>query len=280
MEILRRRRINSAISAQVNTQRVRVYSRYTLGDTVVLTAAIRDLQRSYPGRFSISVDTGYGEVWENNPYVRDDAGYDTLVDCGLVRLDKTGETGRHYVTAYLDLLNEALGVHASISRVAGDIHLTGRERRWHSDVWELCRREIPYWIICPGGKRDNPIKWWHWRRYQEVVDGLRGKIQFVQVGNWGNFHPPLKGVIDLRGKTGVRDLIHLIYNADGVFCGVTALMHLASAIPDHEFFPRSGVIVAGARRPAYRRYHSRRRTGQLFGGAVENPYDNRSRRAA
>src|SRR5690606_4740878 len=47
-----------------------------------------------------------------------------------------------------------------------------------------------------------------------------------------------------------RDLIHLVYNADGVFCGVTSLMHLAAAVPSHSGESRPAGIIGGAREPA------------------------------
>jgi ADP-heptose:LPS heptosyltransferase len=109
--------------------------------------------------------------------------------------------------------------------------------------------ERPYWIIVAGGKFDLTIKWWHFRRWQSVVDRFRDRLQFVQVGLQGHYHPPLKGVIDLRGKTGLRDLIRLVYHAHGVLCPVTLLMHLAAAVPTKPGAPKSRpcVVVGGGR---------------------------------
>jgi hypothetical protein len=215
---------------------------------VVLTAAVRDLARSYPGHYEISVDTGSPEVWLHNPYIQEKNSGGLLIDCADALIDRPGLFGRHYVHTYLDLLNERLGTSAELSAIRGDIHLSDTERSWYSDVWALCGREIPFWIICSGGKFDLPIKWWSHDRYQGVVDALRGKIQFVQVGSWGNYHPPLRGAIDLRGKTSVRDLIRLVYQCDGVLCGVTSLMHLAAAVPRRSA-ERNGIIIAGDREP-------------------------------
>ena len=63
------------------------------------------------------------------------------------------------------------------------------------------------------------------------MDHFRDRILFVQVGEKGHYHPPLKGVLDMRGKTTLRDLIRLMYHADGVVCPVTLHMHLAAAVP-------------------------------------------------
>ncbi len=78
-------------------------------------------------------------------------------------------------------------------------------------------------------------------------------MRFVQVGEAGHYHPPLKGVLDLRGKTDLRTLIRLVYNSAGVVCPVTLLMHLAAAVP----LPPGGkrlrncIVIAGGREPAH-----------------------------
>lgn len=242
--------MTGATRRQPRFEHIRLRSPYTLGDVVVLTAAVRDLQQAHPGAFRISVEANAREVWENNPHVAEAGPLDRVIDLGGVTLDRSGATGRHYVHAYLDLINRRLGTAARITEIKGDIHLSARERRWHSDVWTLCGREIPFWIISTGGKLDIPLKWWDAKRAQQVVNALRGRIQFVQVGNWGCEHPRLDGAIDLRGKTNIRDLIHLVHYADGVLCGVTALMHLAAAVPTEHGCERAAVIVGGAREPA------------------------------
>lgn len=203
----------------------------------------------YPGAFRFCVHSAFPRLFENNPFVQPPFFHGEKIDCSEARIDVTGERGRHYIEAYLDLFNERLGIQAKLSAPRGDIHLSRRERNWYSEIYNYCGREIPFWIVCSGGKFDLPIKWWDHKRYQEVVTALRGKIQFVQVGAWCNHHPPLEGVIDLRGKTNLRDLIHLVYHARGVLCGVTSLMHLAAAVPNYPGRERAAVIIGGAREP-------------------------------
>ncbi len=237
-------------SVLTEPKRIRLKCKYTLGDVVVLTAAVRDLHFAYPRVFRTSVETTAPDVWKHNPLISATSYQDEIINCSRIVPDRSGATGRHYLSAYLSLLNQRLGTAAPLTETKGDVHLSEREKNWYSDVWSLCGTEFPFWLICPGGKFDIPLKWWDQRRYQQVVDALRGKIQFVQVGSWGNHHPRLEGVIDLRGKTSVRDLIHLTYYAEGVFCGVTSLMHLAAAVPTQDGRERAAVIVAGAREPA------------------------------
>jgi ADP-heptose:LPS heptosyltransferase len=59
----------------------------------------------------------------------------------------------------------------------------------------------------------------------------------------------LKGVIDLRERLNLRDLIRLVYHAEGVLCPVTLLMHLAAAVETKPSARKSRpcVVVAGGR---------------------------------
>src|SRR4030095_8578247 len=75
------------------------------------------------------------------------------------------------------------------------------------------------------------------------------RLLFVQVGKGGDYHPPLKNVLDLRGRTTLRDVVRLTYHAQGVVCPVTFHMHLAAAVesPQGLAGSRPCVVVAGGR---------------------------------
>ena len=86
-----------------------------------------------------------------------------------------------------------------------------------------------------------------------MVDHFRGVIEFVQVGERGHHHPPLDGVIDLRGATTLRQLVRLMNHAEGVLTGVSLLMHLGAAVEVKEGMPKNRpcVVVAGGREPPH-----------------------------
>lgn len=226
------------------------------GDIVMLTAAIRDLHRAYPGRFLTNVRTSCPALWEHNPHItplnKEDTDVKSMV-CHYPLIHRCNDTPYHFIHGFIEYLNEQLGLHIRPTAFKGDIHLSADEMAKPSIVEETLGKPAPYWIIAAGGKYDYTIKWWHRRRWQEVVDHFRDRILFVQVGEKGHYHPPLKGVLDMRGKTTLRDLIRLMYHADGVVCPVTLHMHLAAAVP----LPpgrkrlRSCVVIAGGREPAH-----------------------------
>src|SRR6185503_14693167 len=229
-------------------------SSFSVGDIVMMTAAVRDLHRCYPGQFITDVRTCFPELWENNPYIapisEEEAGIETI-ECTYPLIDQSNWTPYHCLHGYIEFFNERLDLRIKPTEFKGDIHLSEQERVWYSQVHELTRANIPFWIVGAGGKYDITIKWWSTERYQEVIDHFRGRIQFVQVGEEGHHHPKLDGVIDLRGQTNLRELVRLVYHSQGVLCGVTSLMHLAAAIETKDGSRRPCVVVAGGREPAH-----------------------------
>lgn len=225
---------------------------YALGDVVLLTGAVRDLHRTLPGVFRIDVRTGFPDLWLNNPYLTRLDAYDPgvqLVKCRIPLVDRSNEAACHCLHGFHDFLSQYLGTAIKPTEFRGDLHLSRQEKNSPSPVRRLTGKEIPFWLVASGGKYDNTIKWWDARRYQEVVNHFRGRIQFVQVGQAADYHPKLNHVIDLRGETTVRELLRLMYHAEGVLCGVTSLMHLAAAVPvkPGRFPNRPCVVIAGGR---------------------------------
>jgi hypothetical protein len=232
------------------------------GDIVMLTAAVRDLHACYPGQFLTDARTSCMEIWENNPYLtalREGDPRVEVLDCRYPLINQSNAVPYHCLHGFISFLNERLGLSIKPTVFRGDIHLSPQEKAWFSQIHELAGADIPFWIVAAGGKYDITIKWWSSERYQKVIDHFRGRIQFVQIGAQGHYHPKLRGTIDLRGKTSLRELIRLVYHSQGVLCGVTAAMHLAAAVETKPLEAsaiagsrrRPCVVVAGAREPAH-----------------------------
>ena len=225
------------------------------GDVLMLTAAVRDLHRCYPGRFLTDVRTPSPELWENNPWLTpldaDDPDVQSL-DCHYPLIHSSNQRPVHFLNGFIEYLNEQLDLQIRLTEMKGDVHLSEAEKTRVSPIFERTGIDVPYWIVVAGGKYDFTIKWWHFRRWQAVVDHFRGRLLFAQIGEKHHYHPALKGVLDLRGRTRLRDLIRLVYHAQGVLCPVTLLMHLAAAVECKANVPpeRPCVVVAGGREPA------------------------------
>jgi ADP-heptose:LPS heptosyltransferase len=228
------------------------------GDVLMLTAAVRDLHLSCPGEFETDVRTPYPELWENNPYLvvigDDEPGVERL-ECHYPLIKLSNHAPYHFIHGFRLFLSERLGVEITPHAFHGDIHLSQPEKEWFSQVDEITGApDTRFWIIVAGGKTDYTAKWWDPARYQAVVDHFAGKLTFVQCGeaSAGHVHEPLKGVINLVGKTDLRQLVRLTHHADGVVCPVTLMMHLAAAVETRPSRPKNRpcVVIAGGREPA------------------------------
>lgn len=226
------------------------------GDIVMMTAAVRDLHLAHPGAFLTDVRTTARQLWENNPYLTPLSEEDPEVRVIPMHYDlihQSNEGAHHFIHGYVRHLEEALGLRIPVTKFRGDIHLSSLEKSWMNQVEEepICWKE-EFWILMAGGKYDFTAKWWDPSRYQDVVDHFAGRIQFVQCGEDRHFHPRLHGVIDLIGKTDIRQFTRLMHHASGVICPVTFAMHLAAAVEVKPGRPqnRACVVVAGGREPS------------------------------
>lgn len=223
------------------------------GDVVMLTAAVRDLHRAWPGRFETGVRTTAMELWDNNPWITvldpDDPEVETI-EMHYPLIHQSNFAPYHFIHGYTQYLEEKLQIRIPVTEFRGDIHLSPHERDRES-LGQLVDGTEPYWILLAGGKFDFTAKWWNPAWYQQVVDHFRGRVKFVQCGESHHWHPSLAGVVKLVGKTSTRQFVHLMHHADGVLCPVTFAMHLAAAVPMPVGRPlnRACVVVAGGREP-------------------------------
>ncbi len=226
------------------------------GDIVMLTAAVRDLHRAHPGEFLTDVRTSCPDLWRHNPHLTPLSENDPdveVVDCHYPLIHRSNQEPRHFLDGFVEHLNDTLGLRIRVTAFKGDIHIDDTEKAWFRDVEARAGEAPPFWLFASGGKFDYTIKWWSHDRYQQVVDHFRGRLLFVQVGELHHHHPALDGVVDLRGQTTHRELIRLMYHAQGVVSAVSLLMHLAAAVAVKPGMPqnRPCVVIAGGREPPH-----------------------------
>lgn len=95
----------------------------------------------------------------------------------------------------------------------------------------------------------NPIgtKEWYPDRMQAVVDGLRDRYRVIQLGSPQD--PPMRGALDYRGKTSLRESAAILSQALVLVSPVGFLMHLARAVDC-----RAVVVFGGREHPAQSGY--------------------------
>lgn len=240
-----------------------------LGDVVVLTALVRDIKLAYP-HIEIFVRTRFPDVWQNNPYVSQNfAPHETpSTACRLIQADYGSgiredhkKRPLHFLACFHEDFSRKTGLSLSLAEPKPDLHLDEAER--------TPPVEGRYWVMMAGGKTDIPLKVWSHKYWQRVVDDLRDRgIGVVQAGALGgnHRHEPLANVLDLRGRTNVRDFLRLIAAADGVLCGVTAAMHIAAGLE------RPCVVIAGGRESWWWEAYVRQNAGLTGAERLRTPH--------
>jgi ADP-heptose:LPS heptosyltransferase len=223
------------------------------GDILMLTAAVRDLHKAFPGQFETDVRTSADALWFNNPYVtslKERRHEVQTLDMHYPLIHDSNQRPYHFIHGYAQHLEERLNLRIPLTQFHGDVHLADEERESPGLQQELPE---PFWIVVAGGKKDFTAKWWNPAEFQKVVEHFEGRIRFVQCGEQGHWHPRLAGVVDLVGKTNLREFVRLMYHADGVLCPVTFAMHLAAAVETKPGRPRRRpcVVIAGGREPPH-----------------------------
>ena len=225
------------------------------GDVLMLTAAVRDLHQAHPGQFQTDVRTSADALWQNNPYLtrlQEGAPGVRTLDMHYPLIHQSNQRPYHFIHGYVQYLEQQLNLRIPVTRFQGDIHLSSEEKSTPPVAGGVALPER-FWIVVAGGKFDFTAKWWNPASFQQVVDHFQGRIAFVQCGEQGHWHPRQSGVIDLVGKTNLREFVRLMYHADGVLCPVTFAMHLAAAVATKPGRPRHRpcVVVAGGREPPH-----------------------------
>lgn len=215
-----------------DAKKIRLQYHQCPGDTLVSTGAIECLMQQHPGRFLVDVEgTDAAHIFENSPHITKGL----TGDVQTIRMDnplinECDKRPVHFLQSYTDHLSKVLKIDLKLTVNRPYLYLSDQEKEWLPQVHEITGKKTRYWVVCSGVKNDYTIKKWGHANYQEVVDKLRGTIQFVQVGKAEHGHPALNGVINLRGKTDTRQLIRLCYHAQGGLGGESFLHHLFAAL--------------------------------------------------
>lgn len=216
------------------------------GDITVLTAALESLHKEYPGRYLTAVKTSCDAVFANNPHVVKFAVGEADVREMKMKYDLVHQSNQrsiHFMEAFCDHLTKSLGERVPLRVNRPHLYLSAEEKKTVGQVEELTGYTGPFWLVNSGVKRDYTTKGWGRHNYQKVVDLLRGKVIFVQVGSREHDHLPLTGAINFLGWTDTRQLIRLAERCVGGLGPSTFLQHLCAA------WEKPYVCLLGGREP-------------------------------
>ena len=215
------------------------------GDVLTMTRAVADLKKSHP-TLLIDVKSPCPEVWENNPNLNslnpDDPNVE-IHDIVYDEINQSGWTGDHFSDAFRHDIERKLFINIEKTGIRPELWLSDKEKGWINQVEAEFGWAGGFWLLNAGYKPDNVLKYYH--RWQEVVDLFNSKfggaIRIVQIGHQSHIHPELTGVLNLVGKTDLRQLIRLGWWAHGTM-GPLSFQFVMSAA-----FQQPYIVVAGGK---------------------------------
>lgn len=213
---------------------------------MTMTAAVYSLARAYPDRWRIGVRTTAMAVWEHNPDIATFAEDAEVRDIEMhyPSINQCNHSHAPFLAGYTQFLAATLEVPIPLVTNRPMLYLSEAEKGWMNQVAEAVGgRKVRYWLVNAGVKQCYTAKQWPVEYYQTVIDRTRHQVEWVQVGERSHDHPDLRGVIDLRGQTDLRQLIRLAWHADGGLGPVTLLQHLCAA------WQKPYICLSGGREP-------------------------------
>jgi len=218
-----------------------------LGDQLLCTAVLHEFRQR-----------GYRKLWlmSNSPELFDlNPDVDVVVSPNKSFVDLMRRIGRRVISpAYAQHIaaedrdippkRHIIATMCERSAISGEVSLRpyvmlAADERIHG---RIAANQIAIQSSGLGARYPMRNKEWYPERFQAVVESLRGEYTFVQLGAASD--PPLEDVIDLRGKTTLRQTAAILSQSLAFVGQVGLLMHLARAVDC-----RSVIIYGGREAP-------------------------------
>lgn len=225
-------------NARLNSPRRVYHGGGGIGDDLLCTTVFRELKKR--GKPPIVIRSQYKSLFEGNKDV------DMVIRKKIPIIAPLMVHGLNMfqLTYHVPLREHFLASMCRSAGISGDVALRPYLFLRPDEVaaGRFYDRQIVIQSAGIGSKRFMKNKEWYPERFQEVANLLQGKASLIQLGS--NLDPPLKGVLDLRDKTTLRQAAAILSNSL-IFVGqVGFLMHLARAVDC-----RSAIVYGGRETP-------------------------------
>ncbi len=209
-----------------------------IGDDLLCTAVFRELKTR--GETRIIMRTFYHDIFIGNPDV------DKLIRKKIPLLAPALIHGLNLfqLTYVVPLKEHFLASMCRLAGITGEVALRPYLFLRPDELagGRLFDRQIVFQSAGVGSTTPMRNKEWYPERFQAVADQLQGRAKLIQLGT--PMDPPLRGALDLRGKTTLRQAAAILANSL-VFVGqVGFLMHLARSVDC-----RSTIVYGGRETP-------------------------------
>ena len=230
-----------------------LYFGESLGDNLMLTTISAALnERGYQ---NIWIKCNRQDLFKYNPAIRLVLPFDALLSSFVLRLFKVRLVSPVYTHYNRETDQDTIPEKHIILKMADSIPLKGpiaNKPVFNLDRTEeqkgcISARQIAIVTSTSGAKVPMQNKEWLTGRYQQIVNKFSGNYQFIQLGTAAD--QPLANVLDLRGKTTIRESAAILKNSMLMIGHVGFMMHLARAVDC-----RSVIIYGGREKPAQSGY--------------------------
>jgi hypothetical protein len=220
----------------------------SLGDNLLLTTLCQALNKR--GDRKIWVKSDHDFLFTNNPNITLVLPFKTLLSTAILNVFKI-ETVYPKYTAYSAATDrDEVPEKHIVLKMADTLDLKGEIPNkpvlcLESDEERKGRFALGKIVIATstsGARFPMQNKEWLPERYQQIVDRFANRYEFIQLGANEDF--PLSGVLDLRGKTTIRESAAILKNCLLLVTHVGFLMHLARAMDC-----RAVIIYGGREKP-------------------------------
>jgi hypothetical protein len=232
-----------------------------IGDHIAMTGMVRLIYKQYG--FKSIVLTTYPEAFHNNKKVYKLFDFKTIRFKGFVRailrlvrgsnvdrflFDGDLSTYMRRTKSKISLI-EAHSMHFvrefDYRNLNCELFFSSYEKQVYGDLYGKYKGVA---VILPISKDTyTPVKGWGFKKYQSLVD-LLSNYTWIQVGLCT--HNKLDGVIDLRGKTTLRELFYLVSIAKFTIADEGLINHITSCFKTVKSF----VVMSGFTHIEYIKY--------------------------
>jgi hypothetical protein len=224
-----------------------------IGDDVLCTAMFRELCRR--GQSDFWITSRHPELYRYNPDVKvivpPLSRYDIMLKWFGTKAVYPWYTSYHPAFDRDDPMPEQhlISIMCQKAGITGEITLRPYLFLDEEEVQKGKRvpRQIAIQSAGLDARHSMRNKNWSLEGYQGVVDALKDRYDFVQLGS--RTDPPLEGALDLRGKTSLRETAAVLHGSLALVGQVGLLMHLARAVDC-----RAVIVYGGRETPAQSGY--------------------------
>lgn len=169
-------------------------------------------------------------IWENNPFISE------IVDADQIDpqiMEKVVLEQDNYCQFGHVIENICFCYGLKPRKLRPSLFLSPEEMKW--GIWTLSDLKRPVVCLHPSGKSaSKPDSPWFVENWLKIIDALKDKVSFVQLGKFDTDHKNL-GV--LSPKTTIRQAMSIIWAADASLGFDSCITHMATA------FEKPAVVV-------------------------------------